>query len=468
MATDILMPALSPTMEEGKLAKWLVKEGDEVKSGDILAEIETDKATMEFEAVDEGRIGKLLVPEGAEGVKVNQPIATLVQDGEDAESSAATETKSSREETNTQARAEVQEEKAKAKPAARAADDPAIAEAALSDPEIPQGTEMVAMTVREALRDAMAEEMRRDDTVFLMGEEVAQYQGAYKVSQGLLEEFGDRRVIDTPITEHGFTGLGVGAGFAGLKPIVEFMTFNFAMQAIDQIINSAAKTRYMSGGQMGCSIVFRGPNGPASRVAAQHSQDYSSWYAHVPGVKVIAPYFAADAKGLLKAAIRDPNPVIFLENEIVYGRSFPVPKLDDFVLPIGKARVVKEGKDVTIVTYSICVGMALEAAEALAKEGIDAEIIDLRTLRPLDTNTVLNSVIKTNRIVTVEQGWPVCSIGSEICAVVANEAFDYLDAPPTKVTGKDVPMPYAANLEKLALPHTDDIVAAVKAVCYRD
>jgi pyruvate dehydrogenase E1 component beta subunit len=327
---------------------------------------------------------------------------------------------------------------------------------------------MVTMTVREALRDAMAEEMRRDDTVFLMGEEVAQYQGAYKVSQGLLEEFGERRVIDTPITEHGFTGLGVGAGFAGLKPIVEFMTFNFAMQAIDQIINSAAKTRYMSGGQMGCSIVFRGPNGPAARVAAQHSQDYSSWYAHVPGVKVIAPYFAADAKGLLKAAIRDPNPVIFLENEIVYGRSFPVPKLDDFVLPIGKARVLKQGKDVTIVTYSICVGMALEAAEALAKEGVDAEIIDLRTLRPLDTRTVLNSVMKTNRIVTVEQGWPVCSIGSEICAVVASEAFDHLDAPPTKVTGKDVPMPYAANLEKLALPHNDDIIAAAKAVCYRD
>jgi pyruvate dehydrogenase E1 component beta subunit len=468
MATDILMPALSPTMEEGKLAKWLVKEGDEVKSGDILAEIETDKATMEFEAVDEGRIGKLLVPEGAEGVKVNQPIATLVMDGEEAEPVAATRANSPREETNTEARAEVREEHAHAKPANRAADDTMRAEAALSDPEIPQGTEMLTMTVREALRDAMAEEMRRDDTVFLMGEEVAQYQGAYKVSQGLLEEFGERRVIDTPITEHGFTGLGVGAGFAGLKPIVEFMTFNFAMQAIDQIVNSAAKTRYMSGGQMGCSIVFRGPNGPASRVGAQHSQDYSSWYAHVPGVKVIAPYFAADAKGLLKAAIRDPNPVIFLENEIVYGRSFPVPKLDDFVLPIGKARVVKEGKDVTIVTYSICVGMALEAAEALAKDGIDAEIIDLRTLRPLDTRTVLNSVMKTNRIVTVEQGWPVCSIGSEICAVIASEAFDYLDAPPTKVTGKDVPMPYAANLEKLALPHTDDIVAAAKAVCYRD
>ena len=470
MATDILMPALSPTMEEGKLAKWLVKEGDTVKSGDILAEIETDKATMEFEAVDEGRIGKLLVAEGTEGVKVNQPIATLLEEGAEGEAAqpvAATHAKTPREETRAQAIAEVREEEAHAKPAAKAADDTPRAEAALAEIDVPQGTEMVTMTVREALRDAMAEEMRRDDAVFLMGEEVGQYQGAYKVSQGLLEEFGERRVIDTPITEHGFTGLGVGAGFAGLKPIVEFMTWNFAMQAIDQIVNSAAKTRYMSGGQMGCSIVFRGPNGPASRVGAQHSQDYSSWYAHVPGVKVIAPYFAADAKGLLKAAIRDPNPVIFLENEIVYGRSFPVPKLDDFVVPIGKARVVKEGKDVTIVTYSICVGLALEAAEMLAKDGIDAEIIDLRTLRPLDTHTVLNSVMKTNRIVTVEQGWPVCSIGSEICAVVASEAFDYLDAPPTKVNGKDVPMPYAANLEKLALPHADDIVAAVKAVCYR-
>jgi len=467
MATDILMPALSPTMEEGKLAKWLVKEGDEVHSGDILAEIETDKATMEFEAVDEGRIGKLLVSEGTEGVKVNQPIATLLQDGEDASATAAT--KAQAPQTATKGEAIAKQEQPAAEPhKSWKHETQAEADAALNDPEIPQGTEMVTMTVREALRDAMAEEMRRDDTVFLMGEEVAQYQGAYKVSQGLLEEFGERRVIDTPITEHGFTGLGVGAGFAGLKPIVEFMTFNFAMQAIDQIINSAAKTRYMSGGQMNCSIVFRGPNGPASRVGAQHSQDYSSWYAHVPGVKVIAPYFAADAKGLLKAAIRDPNPVIFLENEIVYGRSFPVPKVDDFVLPIGKARVVKEGKDVTIVTYSICVGMALEAAEALAKEGIDAEIIDLRTLRPLDTRTVLNSVMKTNRIVTVEQGWPVCSIGSEICAVVASEAFDYLDAPPTKVSGKDVPMPYAANLEKLALPHTDDIIAAAKAVCYRD
>jgi len=465
--TQILMPALSPTMEEGKLAKWLVKEGDEVKSGDILAEIETDKATMEFEAVDEGRIGKILVPEGTEGVKVNEPIAELVGDGE-AESVAATQAKTPpREETKAEAEAEVREEEKRAKPADKKADDPARAEAALADMEVPEGTEMVTMTVREALRDAMAEEMRRDDAVFLMGEEVAQYQGAYKVSQGLLEEFGARRVIDTPITEQGFAGLGVGAAFAGLRPIVEFMTFNFAMQAIDQIVNSAAKTRYMSGGQMQSPIVFRGPNGPAARVGAQHSQDYSSWYAHVPGMKVIAPYFAADAKGLLKAAIRDPNPVIFLENEIVYGRSFPVPKMDDYVVPIGKARVVRSGKSVTIVSYSICVGMIVEAAEKLAAEGIDAELIDLRTLRPLDTATVVQSVKKTNRIVTVEQGWPVCSIGSEICAVVTSEAFDYLDAPPTKVTGKDVPMPYAANLEKLALPHVDDIVAAAKSVCYR-
>ncbi|HTO39614.1 MAG TPA: pyruvate dehydrogenase complex E1 component subunit beta [Rhizomicrobium sp.] len=452
MATNILMPALSPTMEEGKLAKWLVKEGDTVKSGDMLAEIETDKATMEFEAVDEGRIGALLVAEGTEGVKVNQPIATLLVDGESTDAAPAAQ--------KAPAKAAAPEQKPAAAPAPKQA-------VQLADPDLPQGTEMVTMTVREALRDAMAEEMRRDENVFLMGEEVAEYQGAYKVSQGLLDEFGARRVIDTPITEHGFTGLGVGAGFAGLKPIVEFMTWNFAMQAIDQIINSAAKTRYMSGGQMGCSVVFRGPNGPAARVAAQHSQDYSSWYAHIPGVKVVAPYFAADAKGLLKAAIRDPNPVIFLENEIVYGRSFPVPKLDDFVVPIGKARVVKEGADVTIVTYSICVGMALEAAEALGQEGIDVEVIDLRTLRPLDTETVLASVRKTNRVVTLEQGWPVCSIGSEICAVVANEAFDYLDAPPTKVTGKDVPMPYAANLEKLALPDVADVIAAVKAVCYR-
>ncbi len=460
MSIQILMPALSPTMEEGKLAKWLVKEGDTVKSGDILAEIETDKATMEFEAVDEGTIGKLLVPEGTEGVKVNAPIATLVGDGENAAPVAAAAPKP-------EAAAPAKDAKPQAKPAAPAATPAPHFDAIPNDPEIPDGTEMVTITVREALRDAMAEEMRRDDTVFLMGEEVAQYQGAYKVSQGLLEEFGARRVIDTPITEHGFTGLGVGAAFAGLRPIVEFMTWNFAMQAIDQIVNSAAKTRYMSGGQMASPIVFRGPNGPASRVGAQHSQDYSSWYAHIPGIKVIAPYFAADAKGLLKAAIRDPNPVVFLENEIAYGRSFPVPKLDDFVLPIGKARIVKPGKDVTIVAYSICVGLVLEANEKLAAEGIDAEIIDLRTLRPLDLPTVIASVKKTNRIVTVEQGWPVCSIGSEICAEVTAQAFDWLDAPPTKVNGKDVPMPYAANLEKLALPHVEDVVAAVKAVCYR-
>jgi pyruvate dehydrogenase E1 component beta subunit len=469
--TQILMPALSPTMEEGKLAKWLVKEGDTVKSGDILAEIETDKATMEFEAVDEGKIGKILVPEGTEGVKVNDPIATLLADGdagEEAAPVAATQAqKPAREETKAQAKIETRVEEQSAKPAAKKADAPQSAEAALADMDIPEGTELVTMTVREALRDAMAEEMRRDPNVFLMGEEVAQYQGAYKISQGLLDEFGADRVIDTPITEHGFAGLGVGAAFGGLKPIVEFMTFNFAMQAIDQIINSAAKTRYMSGGQMGCPIVFRGPNGPAARVAAQHSQDYSSWYAHIPGLKVVAPYFAADAKGLLKAAIRDPNPVMFLENEIAYGRSFPVPKMDDYLVPIGKARVVKKGAHVTLVAYSICVGMIIEAAAKLAEEGIDAELIDMRTLRPLDTATVIESVKKTNRLVTVEQGWPVCSIGSEICSVVVSEAFDYLDAPPTKITGKDVPMPYAANLEKLALPHVEDIVAAAKAVCYR-
>ena len=450
--TQILMPALSPTMEEGKLAKWLVKEGDTVKSGDILAEIETDKATMEFEAVDEGKIGKILVPEGTEGVKVNAPIAELVGDGDSAEASAPVKSEMPRAEPKREAQKEAPKPEA---------------QAALADSEVPEGTEMVTQTVREALRDAMAEEMRRDDTIFLMGEEVAQYQGAYKVSQGLLDEFGARRVIDTPITEQGFSGLGVGAAFGGLRPIVEFMTWNFAMQAIDQIINSAATTRYMSGGQMHSPIVFRGPNGPASRVGAQHSQDYSAWYASVPGLKVVAPYFAADAKGLLKAAIRDPNPVVFLENEIVYGRSFPVPKLDDFVLPIGKARVVKPGKDVTLVAYSICVGQIIEASEKLAAEGIDAELIDMRSLRPLDTATVIQSVRKTNRIVTVEQGWPVCSIGSEICSQVVSEAFDWLDAPPAKVTGKDVPMPYAANLEKLALPTVDDIVAAAKAVCYR-
>jgi pyruvate dehydrogenase E1 component beta subunit len=479
MSTQILMPALSPTMEEGKLAKWLVKEGDEVKSGDILAEIETDKATMEFEAVDEGKIGRILVPEGTEGVKVNEPIAELIADGEPAapaqpaKPAANAPPKKSEESLQEKrpAEAEPEQPSEKVSDGSQKGEHPAHVLAGhqqeAAQEEFPAGTETTNITVRDALRDAMAEEMRRDPNVFLMGEEVAQYQGAYKISQGLLDEFGAHRVIDTPITEHGFAGLGVGAAFGGLKPIVEFMTWNFAMQAMDQLINSAAKTRYMSGGQMGCPIVFRGPNGPAARVAAQHSQDYSSWYAAVPGLKVIAPYFAADAKGLLKAAIRDPNPVIFLENEIVYGRTFPVPKLDDFVVPIGKARVLRPGKDVTVVAYSICVGQILEAADRLAEEGIEAELIDMRTLRPLDTATVINSVKKTNRIVTVEQGWPICSIGSEIAAQVVDQAFDYLDAPPTKVTGKDVPMPYAANLEKLALPTVDDIVAAVKTVCYR-
>jgi pyruvate dehydrogenase E1 component beta subunit len=446
------MPALSPTMEEGKLAKWHVKEGDAVKAGDILAEIETDKATMEFEAIDEGRIARILVPEGAEGVKVNAPIAELSQEGEAAQAKAPV------------APAAAPPAPEKPKPAPHA---PNPAPAIVRDPQIPEGTEFVSLTVRDALRDAMAEEMRRDGDVFLMGEEVAQYQGAYKVSQGLLEEFGADRVIDTPITEQGFAGLGIGAAFGGLKPIVEFMTFNFAMQALDQIVNSAAKTLYMSGGQMGCPIVFRGPNGPAARVAAQHSQDYAAWFAQIPGLKVISPYFAADAKGLLKAAIRDPNPVIFLENEIVYGRTFPVPKLDDFVLPIGRARVIREGAHVTLVAHSISVGFIMEAADILAQDGIEAELIDLRTLRPLDTATVIESVKKTNRLVTVEQGWPICSIGSEIAATVVDQAFDYLDAPPARITGKDVPMPYAANLEKLALPTVEDIVAAAKAVCYR-
>jgi len=458
MSTEILMPALSPTMEEGKLSKWLVKEGDTVKSGDILAEIETDKATMEFEAVDEGKIGQILVAEGTEGVKVNSPIATLLADGEAPGAAPSAPKKAPPVPAN-------EDHKAVADKGEKALAPKNVEVAA--EPEVPAGTEFVTQTVRDALRDAMAEEMRRDELVFLMGEEVAEYQGAYKISQGLLDEFGARRVIDTPITEHGFTGLAVGAAFDGLKPIVEFMTWNFAMQAMDQIINSAAKTRYMSGGQMSCPVVFRGPNGAAARVAAQHSQDYSAWYASVPGMKVIAPYFAADAKGLLKAAIRDPNPVIFLENEIVYGRSFPVPKLDDFILPIGKARIVRPGKDVTIVAYSITVGQALEAAEKLAQDGIDAEVIDLRSLRPLDMDTVIASVKKTNRIVTIEQAWPVCSIGSEISARVALEAFDYLDAPPMKVSGKDVPMPYAANLEKLALPTVEELIEAVKTVSYK-
>ena len=459
MSTEILMPALSPTMEEGKLSKWLVKEGDVVKSGTILAEIETDKATMEFEAVDEGKIGQILVAEGTEGVKVNSPIATLLADGEAA--GAAPAKKATKSDAPKEAKGDAPQKESKGE--SHAAPKFQVA----ADPGVPEGTEMVMTTVRDALRDAMAEELRRDELVFLMGEEVAEYQGAYKISQGLLAEFGARRVIDTPITEHGFAGLAVGAAFDGLKPIVEFMTWNFAMQAIDQIINSAAKTHYMSGGQLNCSIVFRGASGAAARVGAQHSQDFAAWYASVPGMKVIAPYSAADAKGLLKAAIRDPNPVCFLENEILYGKSFPVPKLEDYVLPIGKARICRPGSDVTIVSYSITVGQALEAAEKLAEQGIEAEVIDLRTLRPLDMDTVLESVRKTNRIVTFEQAWPVCSIGSEICSRVALEAFDDLDAPPTKVSGKDVPMPYAANLEKLALPTVDDLIEAVKAVCYK-
>jgi len=472
MSIQILMPALSPTMEEGKLTRWLVKEGDEVHSGDILAEIETDKATMEFEAVDEGRIGKILIHEGTEGVKVNQPIAELVQDGE-------ASAKEAKPDAGPRASAPVSPPAKKGAPApdqgavkSKQAGDPGFnpgrENVQVAETAVPAGTEFVTITVREALRDAMAEEMRRDPDVFLMGEEVAQYQGAYKVSQGLLDEFGPKRVVDTPITEHGFAGLGVGAAFAGLKPIVEFMTMNFAMQAIDQLINSAAKTRYMSGGQMSCPIVFRGPNGAAARVAAQHSQDYSAWYAQVPGLKVVSPFFAADAKGLLKSAIRDPNPVIFLENEIVYGRSFPVPRLDDYLVPLGRARVIREGAHVTLVAHSISVGLIMEAAEKLAAEGIEAELIDLRSLRPLDIAMVIRSVKKTNRIVSVEQGWPICSIGSEIASQVVEHAFDYLDAPPLKITGKDVPMPYAANLEKLALPGLDEVIAAAKSVLYRE
>ena len=460
MATQILMPALSPTMEEGTLAKWLVKEGDAVSSGQILAEIETDKATMEFEAVDEGTIGKILIPEGSEGVKVNTPIAVLLEDGEDA---SAVDTAAS---AAPSAPAETVSEPQEA-PAAAMPSQPLSPPRPSRAPEVPEGTSFRTQTVREALRDAMAEEMRRDGDVFLMGEEVAEYQGAYKISQGLLEEFGARRVIDTPITEHGFAGVAVGAAFAGLKPIVEFMTFNFALQAIDQIINSAAKTLYMSGGQMGSPMVFRGPNGAAARVAAQHSHDFASMYAQVPGLKVVQPYTAADAKGLLKSAIRDPNPVIVLENEILYGRSFDVPELDDFTVPIGKARVAREGKDVTIVSFGIGMSYALQAAEELAKEGIEAEVIDLRSLRPMDTETVVESVRKTNRCVTVEEGFPVCSIGNHISAVLMEKAFDYLDAPVLNCTGKDVPMPYAANLEKLALVTTPEVIAACKAVTYR-
>ena len=457
MAIQVLMPALSPTMEKGNLAKWLKKEGDKVKSGDVIAEIETDKATMEVEAVDEGTLGKILVPEGTADVAVNTPIAVIVADGESADAAPAPK----------KAEAPAKQD-APAPQASKAPATPAAPQVqAQPDPSVPEGTEMVTMTMREALRDAMAEEMRRDEAVFVMGEEVAEYQGAYKVTQGLLQEFGPQRVVDTPITEHGFAGMGVGAALAGLKPIVEFMTFNFAMQAMDQIINSAAKTRYMSGGQMGCSIVFRGPNGAAARVAAQHSQDYTAWYSHIPGLKVIAPSNAADAKGLLKAAIRDPNTVIFLENEILYGQSGPVPKLDDYVLPIGKARIARAGKDVTIVSFSIGMTYALKAADELAKEGIEAEVIDLRTIRPMDTETILESVKKTGRIVTVEEGWPQAGVGAEIAAQVMAGAFDYLDAPVTRVTGKDVPMPYAANLEKLALPTVAEVVEAAKAVSYR-
>ncbi|NDV00848.1 pyruvate dehydrogenase complex E1 component subunit beta [Pseudoroseicyclus tamaricis] len=466
MATEILMPALSPTMEEGTLAKWMVKEGDTVSSGDILAEIETDKATMEFEAVDEGTIGKILIEEGTEGVKVNTAIAVLLEEGESADD-IDTASSSGGEEVKTEVKEETKED-AEVPTDAPVAASPA-AQPAKPDrsPDWPEGTEVKSTTVREALRDAMAEEMRGDENVFVMGEEVAEYQGAYKITQGLLDEFGAKRVIDTPITEHGFAGIGVGAAFGGLKPIVEFMTFNFAMQAMDQIVNSAAKTLYMSGGQMGCPIVFRGPNGAAARVAAQHSQDYSAWYMQIPGLKVAIPYTAADAKGLLKSAIRDPNPVIFLENEILYGRSFDVPVMDDFTVPFGKARIAREGSDVTIVSFGIGMQYALEAAEKLAEDGIDAEVIDLRTLRPMDLPTVLESVKKTNRCVTVEEGWPQPSVGSYIGSQIMQQAFDYLDAPVISCTGKDVPMPYAANLEKLALITADEVIKAVHDVTYR-
>ena len=466
MPIQVLMPALSPTMEKGNLSKWLKKEGEAIKSGDVIAEIETDKATMEVEATDEGTLGKILIPEGTTDVAVNTPIATILADGENASDLGKAVAPAKQEKA-----AESAPPAAEAKSAPVPKDEsPAAAApkaAAEPDPEVPAGTEMVTMTIRDALRDAMAEEMRRDPDVFLMGEEVAEYQGAYKVSQGLLQEFGAGRVIDTPITEHGFAGIGVGAAMAGLKPIVEFMTFNFAMQAMDQIINSAAKTLYMSGGQMGCSIVFRGPNGAAARVAAQHSQDYSAWYSQIPGLKVVAPFSAADYKGLLKAAIRDPNPVIFLENEMLYGHSGEVPKLDDYVIPIGKARIVRSGAHVTIISWSNGMSYALKAADELAKEGIEAEIVDLRTLRPLDTDTVVASVKKTGRAVTVEEGWQQNGVGAEVAARIMEHAFDYLDAPVARVSGKDVPMPYAANLEKLALPSVAEVVAAAKAVCYR-
>lgn len=455
MATEILMPALSPTMEEGTLAKWLVKEGDTVSSGDIMCEIETDKATMEFEAVDEGVMGKILIAEGTEGVKVNTAIAVLLEEGEDA---------SAADNVSSDAPAAAPAPAAESKPAEVKA--PSAPETDTT-PDWPEGTKLKKQTVREALRDGMAEEMRRDENVFLMGEEVAEYQGAYKISQGLLDEFGAKRVIDTPITEHGFAGIGVGAAFGGLRPIVEFMTWNFAMQAIDHILNSAAKTLYMSGGQMGAPMVFRGPNGAAARVGAQHSQDYAAWYMQVPGLKVAMPYSASDAKGLMKSAIRDPNPVVFLENEIMYGKSFDVPDVEDYTVPFGKARIWREGSDVTIVSFGIGMTYALEAAEKLAEDGIDAEVLDLRTLRPMDTASIIKSVMKTNRCVTVEEGWPQGSVGNYITSVIMQEAFDYLDAPVINCTGKDVPMPYAANLEKLALLTTDDVIAAVKKVTYK-
>ncbi len=455
MPTNILMPALSPTMEQGKLAKWLKREGDKIKSGDVLAEIETDKATMEVEAVDEGTLAKILVPDGTENVAVNTPIGVIAGDGEDV---------NVRSPATAPPAVAASAGKPSQVPPAPAAAAPRFADV---EPEVPAGTEMVTITVREALRDAMAEEMRRDETVFVMGEEVAEYQGAYKITQGLLQEFSDRRVRDTPITEHGFAGLGIGAAMAGLRPIVEFMTFNFAMQAMDQIINSAAKMHYMSGGQMHCPIVFRGPNGAAARVAAQHSQDYAAWYGQIPGLIVIAPYTAADAKGLLKSAIRNPNPVIFLENEILYGHSFEVPRLDDFTVPIGKARIARLGSDVTLVSFGIGMTYAHKAAEELAKEGIEAEIIDLRTIRPMDGATIMASVMKTGRCVTIEEGWPQSGVGAEISARIMEQAFDYLDAPVIRITGRDVPMPYAANLEKLALPNVGEVVSAAKAVCYR-
>ena len=465
MPTQILMPALSPTMEEGKLAKWMIKEGDMVTSGMVIAEIETDKATMEVEAVDEGKLEQILIAEGTENVKVNTPIAVILGDGESASDLPAATAPAP---TTGNGADPAPATNGAAAPAPPTASPAPAAPVAVVAPEldVPDGTTFTTITMREALRDAMAEEMRRDGDVFLMGEEVAQYQGAYKVSQGLLDEFGDKRVIDTPITEQGFAGIGVGAAMSGLKPIVEFMTWNFAMQAIDQIINSAAKTLYMSGGQMGCPIVFRGPNGAAARVAAQHSQCYSAWYAHVPGLKVVIPSNAADAKGLLKSAIRDPNPVLMLENEMLYGTEANVPEIDDWLVPIGKAKVVKPGNDVTIVSFARGMTYANQAAAQLAQDGIDAEVIDLRSLRPIDWDTIIQSVRKTNRIVTVEEAWPVCSVGSEICAQVAIHAFDHLDAPPAKVSGADVPMPYAANLEALALPSVDQVVHAAKSVCY--